>query len=78
MKGQHGGRHAGLLRVLTLLQRTQRGMGLRYAPSLRALAEEFAVDPRTIRRDFQLLERAGFRVPTTFREVTRVPLGRAS
>lgn len=62
------GRHQALLRVLQLLQRTQQGMGLRHAISLRALAEEFAVNPRTILRDFQLLERAGFRVPTKFRE----------
>jgi predicted DNA-binding transcriptional regulator YafY len=36
---------------------------MRYAPSIELLADEFHVCPRTIRRDFELLERVGCRVP---------------
>lgn len=54
------GRQESLRRVLQLLRRVE---GLRYVPSLDALAEEFHVHPRTIRRDLELLERVGYRVP---------------
>jgi predicted DNA-binding transcriptional regulator YafY len=50
----------GLERVLRL----QRCLaGLHYCPSLETLAAEFAVSTRTIRRDLELLERVGLKVP---------------
>jgi predicted DNA-binding transcriptional regulator YafY len=49
-----------LRRVLALLCRVQ---AMRYAPDLRELAREFNVTDRTIRRDLELLEEVGFRVP---------------
>lgn len=56
----HQGRNEGLRRVLQLLRRLD---GLRYAPSLQVLAEELAVNPRTVRRDLELLESCGLKVP---------------
>lgn len=54
------GRLAGLTRVLKLMIRLE---GCHYAPSLEALAEEFDVCTRTIRRDLVLLETAGIETP---------------
>lgn len=54
------GRGGSLLRVLRLLRRVE---GARYAPPLADLAREFEVSDRTIRRDLELLEEAGFAVP---------------
>ncbi len=50
----------GLRRALALWQRLQ---GLRYAPSLAELADQFNVTTRTIRRDLELLESVGLDVP---------------
>jgi predicted DNA-binding transcriptional regulator YafY len=55
-----GGRLSSLRRILLLSQRVQK---MRYAPALRELAAEFGVVERTIRRDFELLESAGIKVP---------------
>lgn len=60
-----GARADGLLRVLQLLKRLQD----LDAPALDAWAAEFRVHPRTIRRDLDLIERAGFRV--RFRDLSR-------
>jgi DeoR/GlpR family transcriptional regulator of sugar metabolism len=49
-----------LRRVLALLRHVET---MRYAPSLVDLAREFNVTDRTIRRDLELLEEVGFRVP---------------
>lgn len=54
------GRNESLRRVLLLERRLR---GLHYAPSFQELAEEFAVTTRTIRRDFELLESVGTRLP---------------
>lgn len=57
---KHHGRGESLRRALGLHRRLD---GLRYAPSLDVLAEEFAVTTRTIRRDLELLESCGLTVP---------------
>ena len=54
------GRQATLKRALRMAKRLE---GLRYAPSIHLLAAEFGVSSRTIRRDFQALEEAGFEMP---------------
>ncbi len=56
----HGGRQTSLIRVLRLLHRCG---GNRYAPPLKQLADEFHVSTRTIRRDFEVLEYVGCRIP---------------
>lgn len=53
-------RHFGLVRVLVLAKRLE---GARYVPPLAILAAEYAVHVRTIRRDLEALERAGWTVP---------------
>lgn len=53
-------RNQGLLRALRLMRRLQ---GLRYAPTLEALAVEFGVTTRTIRRDLGALEMVGHPLP---------------
>jgi len=53
------GRNATLRRVLALWRRVE---GMRY-PSVKALAVEFKVHHRTIRRDLEVLEDIGCRVP---------------
>jgi predicted DNA-binding transcriptional regulator YafY len=54
------GRNESIRRLLALLRRVD---GMRYAPSLHDLAREFGVSHRTIRRDLDLLEEVGFKVP---------------
>jgi predicted DNA-binding transcriptional regulator YafY len=54
------GRNATLCRVLALARRLD---GLRYAPRLEVLADEFCVSVQTIRRDLYALEDAGWPVP---------------
>jgi predicted DNA-binding transcriptional regulator YafY len=53
-------RNAGLRRILGLMQRLD---GLVYAPTLDELAVELKVSERTVRRDLELLEAVGQRVP---------------
>lgn len=53
-------RSESIRRLLTILRRVD---GLRYAPSLYELAQEFDVSTRTIRRDLILLEEVGYSVP---------------
>lgn len=58
--GSRWDRNRTLLRVLTLFRRLD---GCRYAPPLAELAKEFGVCERTIRRDLEALEAAGFNPP---------------
>lgn len=53
------GRYGATLRVLTILRDLD---GARYV-SLRTLASQHTVSVRTVRRDLELLERAGCRLP---------------
>lgn len=46
-----------------LLQLAQELEPMKYAPPLDELALAFNVNPRTIRRDLELLEEIGYRVP---------------
>lgn len=55
------GRGVALLRVLRVVRRLDHA---RYAPTLSQLATDFEVSERTIRRDLELLEEAGFAIPT--------------
>lgn len=58
---KHGdGRNAQLVRVLLLAKRLQY---LRQQPSLTELARYYNVHTRTIRRDLEALEEAGWPVP---------------
>lgn len=54
------GRLEGVRRIITLMRRLE---GTHYAPSLKALAADYQVSERTIRRDLELLEEVGVRVP---------------
>lgn len=54
------GRNESIRRVLSLARRLE---GLRYAPSLQALAVEFQVNKRTVYRDLELLESLDFKLP---------------
>ena len=53
-------RGTSLRRVLSLARRVE---AMRYAPRLTELAREFNVTDRTIRRDLELLEEVGYRIP---------------
>lgn len=57
---RNSGRNESLRRVLALKLRLG---GLRYAPPLAELAEEFQVTTRTVRRDLELLESVGLTLP---------------
>lgn len=54
------GRGAALVRALKLMRRLE---GCRTAPALKVLANEFAVHERTIRRDLEAIEEAGWPLP---------------
>lgn len=56
----NAGRNVLAVRLLRLAKRLD---GCRMAPPLTELAAELEVCPRTIRRDLQALEEAGWRVP---------------
>ena len=56
----NGTRNEGIRRLLHLARRLEHA---HYAPSLVELAREFRVNPRTIRRDLELLEDVGCHVP---------------
>lgn len=60
-------RGQSLIRVLKLARRLER---VKTCPMLQVLAEEFKVHPRTIRRDLEALEQAGWRVPQRWYEAT--------
>lgn len=60
-------RNESIRRLLTLARQLE---PLQYAPPIEELAWQFKVHPRTIRRDLELLESVGYRVPK-WRDVRR-------
>jgi len=60
MRKANAGRGVSLLRVLKLQRHLE---GLPFAPPLSDLAKTFDVTTRTIRRDLDLLAKAGFTIP---------------
>lgn len=54
------GRNGSLRRVLVLMKRLE---GVKYLPSLGSLARDLGVCQRTVRRDLELIESVGHKVP---------------